>query len=638
MRGMTSSGQNSGSTALSSRARPEGSFLVTKGSRIPWVWSRYILKHRTRSANRSAVVGSHMATAHYEVVYTTRPRTRESLCGWRVGLLIAVGAIEWACVAYLEIERRYQAPPKAELAPPPPEALPPEMSFYAAPAAAATDWRRHFDSPTCTAQLRREQSLLRSARRTYGLYCKRRPLLYSPAQKLAYMKTPKAGSISIQELFQEQFPDHRWVTTQETLPDDVLVFTFTRDPIGRVIAAYAEIDVAYARKATPERRAAMNTTFHRLPSTRPEQGERRFLAFLDDLIYHRFGGDDRDHWAPTHAYPQLNFVCRQPIHFIGHLENQDSDWQKVQELVGVPAAKRTKIPHSHEGTKEECSKVHACFFKEADKNVSKTPRVLQRVCDAFGADFECLGYLRPLECAVPRLASSSGASHALLNSTQLPLPGGGPQSAPVYPVRCSTEPGSFGHFAWMVKQPEYQNTLFLFNDNVENFTTDALPTHPDPTGMRGNGDATLRPLNRHGWTQRKLAGNQLVAPLSAGIPTQIGRQGFSALTLEVKAYMDRSLIEIAQLLLLHDYDRVVFSAEVFGKGGKALINTFGVHPTVVAYIQQRLTRIVDPTSVVPAPTASTATGAQSSPPKEKGHSHTNPSQPRTGTPSSKAGG
>jgi hypothetical protein len=71
--------------------------------------------------------------------------------------------------------------------------------------------------------------------------------------------------------------------------------------VSRVIAAYAEIDVAYARKATKEKRAAMNTTFHRLPLTKPEQGERRFLAFLDDLLYHRFGGDDREHWAPTHA-------------------------------------------------------------------------------------------------------------------------------------------------------------------------------------------------------------------------------------------------------------------------------------------------------------------------------------------------
>ena len=298
----------------------------------------------------------------------------------------------------------------------------------AEPAGPVTTWRKYFESPACAAQLLREQAIMRSARRTLGFYCKRRPLLYSQSQKLAYLKTPKAASISIQELFQRQFVDSRWVTTQEVLPDDVLVFTFTREPVSRVIAAYAEIDVAYARKATLETRAMMNTTFHRLAANKPEQSERRFLAFLDDLTSHRFGGDDREHWAPTHAYPQLNFACKLKVHYIGHLENQDNDWQEIQKLVGVPFSEQTRIPHSHEGTKEECSKVHACFFKEADKNVTRTPRMLQLLCDTYGADFACLGYPRPQECAVPRIESVHRLNRILLNASLPPLPGFSPES------------------------------------------------------------------------------------------------------------------------------------------------------------------------------------------------------------------
>jgi hypothetical protein len=168
----------------------------------------------------------------------------------------------------------------------------------------------------------------------------------------------------------------------------------------------------------------------------------------------------------------------------------------------------------------------------------------------------------------------------------------------------------FGHFAWMVKQPEYQNSLFVFSDDVENHTTDALPMGRDSTGLKGNGDASLRPLNRYGWTShRSNPGIAPVAPLSAGIPTQRDRRGFDGLTDEVRGHIDRALTEIAQLLLIHQYDRVIFSAELFGKGGKALTNALGVHQSVASYVQQRLPRIADPLGMYPAPSAQAAGGA-----------------------------
>ena len=76
---------------------------------------------------------------------------------------------------------------------------------------------------------------------------------------------------------------------------------------------------------------------------------------------------------------------------------------QIQALVGVPPSERTQIPRTHETKQEECSKVHACFYKEADKNVTRTPRMLQRVCDTFASDFACLGYKRPSACVSPRL-------------------------------------------------------------------------------------------------------------------------------------------------------------------------------------------------------------------------------------------
>ena len=106
------------------------------------------------------------------------------------------------------------------------------------------------------------------AKRSTGFYCKRKPLMFSPSHRLAYMKTPKAASISIQELFQKQFPDTVWLTADQSLPADTRVFTFVREPVSRVVAAYAEIDVAYVRRASAEKRAAMNTTFQHVKQCR----------------------------------------------------------------------------------------------------------------------------------------------------------------------------------------------------------------------------------------------------------------------------------------------------------------------------------------------------------------------------------
>ena len=128
-------------------------------------------------------------------------------------------------------------------------------------------------------------------------------MLFSESAKLAYIKTPKGASLAIQELFQKQFPDYRWFDARDALPTDVLVFTFVREPLKRALSAYAEVDVAYALRATPEQHFVMRTTFDKLGRKPGPRETLRLLAFLDDLVEHRFGGEDRAHWMPTHVPP-----------------------------------------------------------------------------------------------------------------------------------------------------------------------------------------------------------------------------------------------------------------------------------------------------------------------------------------------
>ena len=512
---------------------------------------------------------------------------------WQLQLLLAL-----ACVLVVALVMSFpmrHGPPA-----PPGASVNPAAGGAARAAGAPTDWRTPFESPRCVTQLRRDAAFTRAGRRTVGFYCKRRPVLYSPSQKLAYLKTPKAASIAIQELFQRQFPDHVWVTTHETLPTGTLVFTFAREPVGRVIAAYAEIDVTYARRASAEKRQQMNTTFHRMATrsrsmSSGEQGARRLLAFLDDLVGQRFGGDDREHWAPTHAYPQVNFACRQRVDYVGHLENQDADWEEIQRLAGVPAARRTQIPHLHEtATEDKCESGRPCMFKEDDKNVSRTPQLLLRLCETYASDFLCLGYPLPAPCAAlaapPSAPSAAAAVPPPLNRSAA-LPGGAADAAPVYSVGFSArfDAAGAGRLRWLAKQPAYRNSLFVFRDDVTNHTTRVQPTEDDPTGMQGNGDASLRPLNRLGWYLKVVDGAPLRAPLSAGVPTHdAGGRPFGPLTPAVRAHIDEALGEAQQMLLLHRYDRVLLPAELFGPAGGGALRALGVHPDVVGYLQRRV--------------------------------------------------
>jgi hypothetical protein len=115
-----------------------------------------------------------------------------------------------------------------------------------------TDWHTPFHSSECRVRLAEEQAFMRAAGHSLGFYCKSRPVLYSPSQGLAYVKTPKGASLAIQDLFQRQFPDYRWAEAHEELPNSTLIFTFVREPLKRAMSAYSEIDVAYALRASPE--------------------------------------------------------------------------------------------------------------------------------------------------------------------------------------------------------------------------------------------------------------------------------------------------------------------------------------------------------------------------------------------------
>ncbi len=134
-----------------------------------------------------------------------------------------------------------------------------------------------------------------------------------------------------------------------------------------------------------------------------------------------------------------------------------------------------------------------------------------------------------------------------------------------------TAPGIYGDFNAMLADSRYDDSLFLFNDNAVDH----------PTARMGGGNAVIRPYNKYGTFS--------AYPRSAGIPTGYSRSsgGYSALTISAQESIDGAIDEIEELLKLHKYHRIFFSAEpANGEFQKPQLATsiFKIGPDVRNYI------------------------------------------------------
>ena len=100
--------------------------------------------------------------------------------------------------------------------------------------------------------------------------------------------------------------------------------------------------------------------------------------------------------------------------------------------------------------------------------------------------------------------------------------------------------GQYGDFAWMIEQSEYQNSILIFNDNIEQHNT------PIP----GCGSSVIRQYNQH---------SSLLIPRSYGIPTSSNGRGFQNSldgTMNILNFV--AIEELKRLIKKHDYDTLYF--------------------------------------------------------------------------------
>jgi hypothetical protein len=127
--------------------------------------------------------------------------------------------------------------------------------------------------------------------------------------------------------------------------------------------------------------------------------------------------------------------------------------------------------------------------------------------------------------------------------------------------------GIIGDFNWMIGSGEYEDALFIFNDDEK--------SHKWKKAGRGN--AVIRKYNIHALPDR---------PRSVGIVTGTYRTGYSELTDEVKERIDECFEEAKQILIKHKYTKLYYSAKT--ENGQLGTSLFQVNSVVIQYITDKI--------------------------------------------------
>jgi hypothetical protein len=138
--------------------------------------------------------------------------------------------------------------------------------------------------------------------------------------------------------------------------------------------------------------------------------------------------------------------------------------------------------------------------------------------------------------------------------------------------------GERGDFGWMLRQPRYEDALFMFNDNEEEFRAHQAHVPGSQMCQPGGGNAIIRPYQCQ------------LPQRAAGIPTGSHGVGYGQLDNHVRRVIDEAVGVVASLLASGQFRRVIYSAS--NESGDLGTGIFRVRPEVRAYIVEGLRRVV----------------------------------------------
>ena len=138
------------------------------------------------------------------------------------------------------------------------------------------------------------------------------------------------------------------------------------------------------------------------------------------------------------------------------------------------------------------------------------------------------------------------------------------------------EANKTGDFSWMIDKPEYSCSLFVFNDNEEQFYEFFNKNIP---GNPGLGNAVIRPYQGR------------VPPRAIGVPTgTLKNEGYTQLIDSTKKPIDDSMKTLLRLLQTGNYDSVIISWD--GKQNTLGVGLFKPSKQIKDYIVQQIQNTV----------------------------------------------
>lgn len=130
-----------------------------------------------------------------------------------------------------------------------------------------------------------------------------------------------------------------------------------------------------------------------------------------------------------------------------------------------------------------------------------------------------------------------------------------------------TKRNIYGDFSWMINSEEYNDSLFIYNDNIESFYNKTFK-------RAGLGNAVIRPY--------RFTNPVRAMPIPTG---SLSSGGFGELTEGNKRIIDNSISDIRNLILKGGYTKIYFS---MGDDGLIGMSIFKIDPNVRKYITDQL--------------------------------------------------
>jgi len=265
----------------------------------------------------------------------------------------------------------------------------------------STPWKKYLETHEC------EMKASRFVNSGNPVFCRMdSTITWSEEHKFAYLRTHKAADISFEKYFRAQFLDARELEAGESLPDDVFLFTFVRDPFEHALAGYYHVD---GRMDELESAGDLQGSYEFRTVARRAANE-RYELFLSALE-NRSLADMPEQLDPKTAATQLSgIICQtsaRSINFIGHVENLEYDWRIIQHLAGIPMKLRTTAIQVFHETQEETDSV----FPDMELEVNTLSQAASSsFCRIYRVDYRCLGYQPPVVCKDLRDLQASESS------------------------------------------------------------------------------------------------------------------------------------------------------------------------------------------------------------------------------------